>query len=188
MKEPPVSSRSIDSMTSSVFLIFENKLNLEKLTIHLAACIYDILERKHQKSIFDKAKNKELLILSIILVSAKFNERDEVLISSLDLRREMGIRCTSLNLRAAEKHVMKVLNWDVSLLTVMHFVQFYYSTGVALKSDQIINGQNKKIQVMQDEDFDLLSKKFIKKCERFADLAVIDNLSASTQIHILALA
>ena len=74
----------------------------------------------------------------------------------------MGTRFTSRNIYASEKHIMKLLNWNVSLLTIMHYVQFFYSTGVAFKSDQIISSKNKKIHIEDVDNLDNFSEKFIK--------------------------
>ena len=85
-----------------------------------------------------------------------------MLISLRDLEREANIRITNRNFRASEKHILKLLNWDISFITVMHFVQFFYSTGIAFKSDQTFNKVNKKISIEEVEDQYSLSDIFIK--------------------------
>ena len=53
------SSESINQRNHDIFRIFDvcKKLKLEKLTIHIATSIYDILDKRHQNSFFEKAKN-----------------------------------------------------------------------------------------------------------------------------------
>ena len=168
--------------------MLENKLKLEKLTIHLAIEIYDAFVSNWSKNLLDKKNNKELIILTIIFISAKYNERDEVLISSRDLQKEMGTRFSHRNLIASEKKILKTLNWNIKLTTLMNYVQFYYSTGIIFTNDKIITKQNHRVMVKEIKDLYKLSEKIIRKCERFADLAIVQNVTKRTETRMLALA
>ena len=123
-------SESINQRNQDIFRIFDvcKKLKLEKLTIHIATSIYDILDKKHQNNLrLKKLKTKDLLLLVIILISAKFNERDEILISTFELQKEMGTRFTSRNLYASGKLIMNLLNWNISLLTICIMYNFLFN-------------------------------------------------------------
>ena len=68
-----------------------------------------------------------------MLISAKFYERNEILIYSFDLQREMGTRYSEKEIIDYEKKILMLLNWNISFTTIIHYVQFFYSTGIAFK-------------------------------------------------------
>ena len=97
-----------------------------------------------------------------MLISAKFYERNEILIYSFDLQREMGTRYSEKEIIDYEKKILMLLNWNISFTTIIHYVQFFYSTGIAFKSDQVINKQNKRIFIEEVGDLSSLTENFIK--------------------------
>ena len=173
---------------SSVYLILENKLKLEKLTIHIAIEIYDAFAWNSSKNLLEKRNSKDLIILTIMLISAKYNERDEVLISFEDLQKEMGTHFSQRNLVASERKILKTLNWNLRLTTLMQYVQFYYSTGVIFSNDNFISKQNHKIGIKETKDMCKLSERLIRKCERFADLTIVQNITKRTETRLFGLA
>lgn len=139
--------------------------NLENLTIHIAIKMFF-----HYAWLVTEIKNRELLALTLLFISAKFNERDEVLIWSEELIQQAIQRFSEIDITEYEREVLNKIEWNLHYITPLHWAQHFVSTGILYESDKLSPRINKQelIRVIVSDVYK--SCDFATKIEEFTSL------------------
>lgn len=79
---------------------------------------------------------------------------------------------THKNMVACEKHIMKMLKWDIYMLTPLHYLKAFYSTGIVFESDKLTKSTHNIYSLS----------------EEFLEVATVDNWFNNVEDHVLAMA
>lgn len=136
---------------------------------------------------------KELLMISCLLIAAKFNERDENLVKINELQKECKYTFTFKNITSCEAKILQELRWSMLIQTPLHYVKLFYSTGVVFASDTFFDDIS-KVQIQldnrSDENSALVSeclRSIRMYCDHFADLSTLDYYMLQFEESVIAL-
>lgn len=124
-------------------------------TILIAIRLLDSIALKFQVGI---GKYNHIAGIALIIAGKfqEFGKNTPKISSLLKFFPELGKN----DLKVLEKIMLDKLNWDVNIITPMHYVEVYSEIGVFLSSESGKQG------------FGLLSQRFHKYCEFFVDLCI----------------
>lgn len=111
------------------------KLGFDILTCHIGLKLLSIYLRSEKKCI-----DKELTTLCIMLLAAKFNQTDETLITIAELLEESTVGYSKAQIVENEREILHTLEWNLNILTPLHFIQAYEVIGVVFESDRYCVG------------------------------------------------
>jgi hypothetical protein len=136
---------------------------------------------------------KELLMITWLLVAAKFNERDENLVHIGELQKECKYTFTYKNITSCEAKILQELNWNMMIQTPLHFIKLFYSTGVVFASDNYFDEISKtEINFGHKESDEVLILECLRSVRKywdyFANLAVHDYFMLKFKERTIALA
>lgn len=137
---------------------------------------------------------KELLMISWLLIAAKFNERDENLVKINELQKEWKNSFTYKNIISWESKILEELKWNLLIQTPLHYMKLFFYVGVVFESDQFYD-EDTKTQIKfsdKNEDHFLKISEWIDRlynhCEYFIDLSTLDYLMLGYREEVTALA
>ena len=137
---------------------------------------------------------KELLMISCLLIAAKFNERDENLIKINDLQKECKNSFTFKNIISWEAKILQELKWNLLIQTPLHYLKIFSWTGVTFESDQFIDEETNVMIQLSNKNEDNLNKikewinKVHKLWEYFINLSTLDYSMLQYKEEIVAMA
>lgn len=137
---------------------------------------------------------KELLLMSCLLIAAKFNERDENLVKINELQKECKYNYTFKNITSCEAKILQELKWNLSLQTPLHYVMLFYSSGVIFSSDSCYDESTASTVQFSDpnEEYLTIRKECLRTvrhhCDYFVNLVIHDYYMLQFDEQIVAMA
>lgn len=137
---------------------------------------------------------KELLMISWLLIAAKFNERDENLVKINELQKEWKNSFTFKNITSWESKILQELKWNLLIQTPLHYMKLFLYAGVVFESDQFCDEESKIMIKLSDNSENHKWKisewigKIYKHWEYLIDLSALDYLMLNYKEEIIALA
>ena len=115
-----------------------DKLNQSNLTIHIALTYVDLLLPSEPS--LDK-KSLQLMALTSLLLASKYDELDDNIPPLKDFLRSCKSRSASFfeydDVIAYEGCLLRRLNWDLMVITPLHFIHSLAGMGVVFDTDRL---------------------------------------------------
>lgn len=137
--------------------------------------------------------NKDLILITWLLIAAKFNENDEYMFPVNQLQREWKSSFSLKNIISWESKILQELKWNLQVHTPLHYLNLFLWMGVLFKSDQLYDEENKIMIRFDNENKqakDILIKciEKVKRCwEYFIYLSSLDYSMLQFDAEIVAL-
>ena len=137
---------------------------------------------------------KELLMISWLLIAAKFNERDENLVKINEIQKEWKNSFTFKNIVSWESKILQELKWNLLIQTPLNYMKLFSCTSVTFESDQFYDEDSNTTIKFNDRNEDNLIK--IAECiekvkslwEYFINLSTLDYIMLQHTEEIVAIA
>ena len=138
------------------------KLGFTLNSLYLSIYYLDFIMSKKDTPI--PSSSYSTYALTCLLVAAKAVELDERIPYISKLVKYCGQDIDPDHVKAAEKKLLELLDWELQSCTVLDVVEYYLSQGILFSSDELIIKEDdlSSFKVLSEKDFNSEHKKVVK--------------------------